>query len=347
MKIIQSFTTGVALLTGFLLFADQARAEIVFDNSENYLTNFYASTLEYGDELHLAGTARNVTIFQFEYFGDFLGSGDETTRVRFYANDGPGKSPMTMLYDSGLFPVFPGYNTVPLTGISVLVPDVFTWTVQFGGLTGRPGDEAALIFYSPPTIGATLPGPIPVIGSYDDYWKKLATGWTLFNFQRNPVANFGVRVVAYPDPPILITSSNRLADRTYELKLSGPIGQAIIIEGSTNQVNWTPLATNTFTNSVMTFVDSDGGSFSERFYRVIAKTDSLNLQSIKHLATGAFQLEIAGPPDRILVIEASSDFLGWTPISTNRVSLVGSPVTFVDNQATNFHNRFYRAQLVP
>jgi hypothetical protein len=236
---------------------------------------------------------------------------------------------------------------VPLTGISVLVPDVFTWTVQFGGLSGRPGDQAGLIFYNPPTIGATLPGAVPVIGSYDDYWQKPDTGWNLFSFKGNPVANFGVRVFAFPDPPILITSSNRLADGSYELQLSGPIGQAIIIEGSTNQVDWTPLATNTFTSGVMTFVDPQGGSFTERSYRAIAKPDLLNLQSAKQLAGGAFQLEIAASPGRKFVVEASSDFVVWTPITTNTISFVGNPVTFVDSRATNFNNRFYRAQIAP
>jgi hypothetical protein len=351
MKIIQSFTTGLALLTAILLFADQARAELIFDNSLNYQTNYTfstnSSTLEFGDELHLAGTARTITNFQFEYFGDFLRSGDETARIRFYKNDGPGRypSPNTLLYDSGLFPIFPGLNTVPLTGISVLVPDVFTWTVQFGGLTGRPGDEAGLIFYNPPTTGATLPGG--VIGSFDDYWQKPATGWNLYRFNGNPVANFGARVFAFPDPPILITSSNRLADGTYELQLTGPIGQAIIIEGSTNQVDWTPLATNTFTSGVMTFVDTQGGSFTERSYRAIAKPDSLNLQSVKLLAGGAFQFEIAGSPGRKFVVEASSDFAVWTPIATNTISFLGSPVTFVDSQAAIFNNRFYRAQAAP
>jgi len=347
MKIIEPFTTGLALLTGILLFADQACAELIFDNSLNYRTNFNTSTFEYGDELHLAGTARTITNFQFEYFGDFLRSGDETARVRFYANDGPGRfpSPNTMLYDSGLFPLFPGLNTVPLTGISIVVPDVFTWTIQFDGLTGRPGDQAGLIFYSPPTTGANLPGG--VIGSYDDYWQKPATGWNLFTFKGNPVANFGVRVFAFPDPPILITSSNRLADGTYELQLTGPIGQAIIIEGSTNQANWTPLATNTFTNGVMTFVDTQGGSFIERSYRAIAQTDSLNLQSVKQLVGGAFQLEIAGSPGRKFVVEASGDFAVWTPIATNTIPFLGTPVTLVDSQATNLNNRFYRAQFAP
>jgi ABC-type transport system substrate-binding protein len=176
---------------------------------------------------------------------------------------------------------------------------------------------------------------------------KPDTGWNLFSFKGNPVANFGVRVFAFPDPPILITSSNRLADGSYELQLSGPIGQAIIIEGSTNQVDWTSLATNTFTNSVMTFVDSQGGSFAERFYRAIVKPDSLNLQSVKQLLGGAFQLAIAGSPGRKFVLETSSDLVVWTPISTNTVPFVGNPVTFVDSQATNFKNRFYRAQFAP
>jgi hypothetical protein len=77
----------------------------------------------------------------------------------------------------------------------------------------------------------------------------------------------------------------------------------------------------------MTFVDTQGGSFIKRFYRAIDKPDSLNLQAVKQVAGGAFQLEIAGSPGRKFVIEASSDFLVWTPIITNTVSF-GQPGDF-------------------
>src|ERR1700682_86851 len=50
MKTIESFTTGLVLLTGILLLAEQARAELIFDNSLNYRTNYNTSIFEYGDE---------------------------------------------------------------------------------------------------------------------------------------------------------------------------------------------------------------------------------------------------------------------------------------------------------
>lgn len=246
----------------FLLIA-VGRSEVVYDNSQAYLTNYYPSILEYGDEIRLAGTARIVTNFQFEYFGAFLRTGDEEARVRFYANDGPGRTaptPNTLLYDSGPFPLLSGLNTAPISGISVLVPDVFTWTVQFTGLTGLVGDQAGLIFYNPPSIGR----------SFDDYWRNDGTNWVLFRFGGEPKANFGARVLAFPDPPLTFTSTNGLTSSGYELQLSGPIGQTVIIEGSADLVHWLSLITNSFTNRFMGFIDPLATNLTQRIYRVRA-----------------------------------------------------------------------------
>ena len=247
-----------------LLLAANAAAEVVFDNSQTYLGKFSTNIVEYGDEIILAGSARTITTFQFEYYGDFLRTGDETARIRFYKNDGPGNdcancpSPGTLLFDSGIFPVFSGLNTVPISGISVEVPTDFTWTVEFSGLSGEAGDQAGLLFYNPPSIGK----------SFADYWKKTADGWHLFSFTGFK-ANFGARVIAFPDPPLLITATNRLADGTYQLDLSGPIGQTILLQRSVDQMTWTTVSTNTFSNSKLTIIDSQSAGLTDPAYRAI------------------------------------------------------------------------------
>ncbi|MBN2505827.1 MAG: HYR domain-containing protein [Verrucomicrobia bacterium] len=158
---------------------------LVFDNSVNDAQwRFSSGTTEVGDEIVLAGAARQITRFAFEYFGvnrntqaeEFEGS--VTARVRFYANDGPGEypSPQTVLYDSGEFAVpatvrsvvtiedFQLEAVVPLAGN---VPDSFTWTVQFGGL--GPNDDVGLDIYNPIVLGL----------SYPDYWERTPQGWQL------------------------------------------------------------------------------------------------------------------------------------------------------------------------
>lgn len=183
-----------------------SRADVVYDNTTTISTNaqgapfFLALPNEFGDEVELAGSARAVTAFYFEYFGDFTPQGDETARIRFYKNDGPGLylKPQTVLWDSGNFSITTNYNTRGLLVPRVVVPDRFTWSVQFSGMTMTAGDQAGLVAYNPPTVGALLNGG--KIGSYDDFWKNNGGIWSIYNLKSTPVANFGARIIAVPEP---------------------------------------------------------------------------------------------------------------------------------------------------
>jgi uncharacterized delta-60 repeat protein len=56
-----------------------------------------------------------------------------------------------------------------------------------------------------------------------------------------------------------------------------------------------------------------------------------------------FSFNIAAIPDQIVIIETSTDFQNWTPLSTNTV--YSSPVHFTDAASAQFPSRFYRARL--
>ena len=45
------------------------------------------------------------------------------------------------------------------------------------------------------------------------------------------------------------------------------------------------------------------------------------------------------------ILQASSDFTTWTPLSTNTASVM--PFTVIDTNAGSFKQRFYRALLGP
>lgn len=206
---IAGLLAGLAVVLG-------ARADIVYDNTTpaNYQGTFLASTNEYGDEISLAGTARLVVAFLFEYFGDFVPSGDEKVRFRIYAQDGQPYPPYpkylepgTVLYDSGFLAISTNVNTIPLLIPKLLVPNTFTYTVQFVGLTQVPGDRAGLMIYDPPTVGAELPPYMgkTIIGSYPDFWKLVDGQWGLYSFGGHPPANFGAQVIALVPEPSTIT----------------------------------------------------------------------------------------------------------------------------------------------
>jgi MYXO-CTERM domain-containing protein len=203
------------LFSGSLLLALSSSlaftAEIVYDNSTNDLeTNLDPGTQEIGDEILLDGTARWLSEFSFEYWGtntlsDTAFAGPVEARVRFYLNDGPplpdverAYSPGTVIYDSGSFLVDPtpratliftefNFGTTPLT---VPLPDAFTWSVQFTGLSLT--DTAGVTIYSPPTIG----------NNFDDYWVNDGGAWLLETNLLN--MDFAARFSAVPEPSALL-----------------------------------------------------------------------------------------------------------------------------------------------
>jgi len=140
-----------------------------------------------GNEIILAGSARYASEFSFEFWGSSKGvyefEGDVQARVRFYQNDGSFStsgyaSPGTVIYDSGLFPIpatpagratliFDDFQIDAVVPLMIPLPNSFTWTVQFSGLSSN--DSAGVDLYTPPVIGNT----------YGDYWENDTSRWAL------------------------------------------------------------------------------------------------------------------------------------------------------------------------
>jgi len=59
------------------------------------------------------------------------------------------------------------------------------------------------------------------------------------------------------------------------------------------------------------------------------------------LPNGQFQLLFSGVPGTNYTVEASTNLINWTFIVTLTAS--NNPVPFIDPDATNFVERFYRA----
>jgi hypothetical protein len=171
------------------------RAEVIFDNTAANGTNFFRSSKEYGDEIVVKGGSRDVNLFLFRYFGEFSEGHHATATVRFYKNDGddvePGPkkilAPGSLLWESDPFPLITGFNDAVLGVPLVSVPNNFTWTVQFNGLSGDSGDGAGVVLSDPPSTGK----------SYDDFWLHDGE-WTGKHFSEPTKANFFARISALP-----------------------------------------------------------------------------------------------------------------------------------------------------
>jgi hypothetical protein len=75
-------------------------------------------------------------------------------------------------------------------------------------------------------------------------------------------------------PPIILTDDGNFGFRTNEFgfkqfgfNLAGMAGQIVVIEASTNLVNWLPLVTNRLGAGPLYFGDSDSTNLPVRFYR--------------------------------------------------------------------------------
>jgi hypothetical protein len=198
----------ISLIASVITFCPvSSSADPIFRNSTNDLvTRFNPGTLEIGDEIILAGSARYLTNFSFEFFAtnpvSHSLSGSLSAEVRFYTTNGPAfngyNSPGALpFYDSGVFSIGQtvrstaiftiGTGDLPSTGLFIPDSDI-VWSVQFFGMGAN--DTAGVDLYNPPTVGA----------EYPDYWQNNGGSWALMTNSISSQMNFGATFDASVNP---------------------------------------------------------------------------------------------------------------------------------------------------
>ena len=81
--------------------------------------------------------------------------------------------------------------------------------------------------------------------------------------QNNSTIRKGFPAIA----PVIVTDSMAFTSSFFGFNLTGPDGQLVVVEVSTNLINWLPVFTNTFGVGALPFSDAQSGTFSKRFYR--------------------------------------------------------------------------------
>jgi hypothetical protein len=90
--------------------------------------------------------------------------------------------------------------------------------------------------------------------------------------------NDGVRTRYLYAPQLLIVTPSLQPPSIDSLAFGGGVfrfnvhgfpGQEVIVQASSDLVNWIPLQTHTFTGTIWEFVDADAGNFTRRFYRAM------------------------------------------------------------------------------
>jgi len=155
----------------------------------------YATYELMGDQITLAGTHRAITQFDL-----ILSSSEQVTlttlELIFYINDGidgyefPGAPDTELWSDTASDVTVDGTTTVVFSVPNVVVPDTFTW------VTSADSMIAGMATYGPPSVGSS--------GNY--FWDRASDDqeWYAMWFESDPVANFGAKVWAVPEPTTMV-----------------------------------------------------------------------------------------------------------------------------------------------
>ena len=193
------------------------------------------------------------------------------------------------------------------------------------------------------------------------------TNLTIFNVQVNDAGDYTVVVtnaygsitssvavltVQVPTPTILTKDGGLgVSGGQFGFNLTGPSGLVVIIEASTNLMNWLPIQTNALINGQVRFSDPQTAAFVKRLYRArfaFASSPQLLLQvdpSAGGYVSNHFGFNLSGMAGQTVILEASTNLVSWTPLLTN--SLLTGYYHWSDPGSTNFPQRFYRARLGP
>ena len=194
---------------------------------------------EWGDQVKLAGSGRTITEMTVYTFGDFgAPSGSEKIRIRFYDQTGgitgnpPKPGPGNLLWDSGFIPMKPGWRAQRIAVPSIVVPEVFTWSASFDGVTGLPFNRSGLCYFGPPTIGES--------GNW--LWRR-TNDTSPWNYQVTDWSNgttaygsLGVSFWAGGSPGPTIFDSTLSAYRQFNLTPEEELGDDVVFEGEGRHV---------------------------------------------------------------------------------------------------------------
>jgi len=140
--------------------------------------------------------------------------------------------------------------------------------------------------------------------------------------------------------------SSSLGTNRFSFRITGQSGLVVIIETSSNLVDWTPIQTNALVQGEFRFMDSQAKLLPARFYRARYRYgDSMpplidfDLAGKQPFAS-TFGFSLSGRPGQIAVVETSTNLVDWVPAYTN--TLLTGFYYFTDPATPPAPSKFYR-----
>lgn len=304
----------------------------VYENTKNVRTNvLYRFSREHGDEVFLGPGNRTLAQFRIQYFGDFNATTNTNAavRLRIYRNDGPdglpgakvALMPKSVLFESAPIRLAPGYNLVTVDLPFVTVPDSFTWTAHFTGLSFLAGDSAGLVLADPPTVGAPLPDGKR--GSFWDAWFRddptRVNGWRLDSFgfkPQDPKASFYAGALATPDATAWAIPETVTRPREGQARFSvkGRPGVPFEVYASTDLQTWERLGAYEGSDGLTDVLDVQAVG-EHRFYRVDEVLHWIPRSSIRRLPDGKVGFRVETTVGRKFAVQVSENLRDWTDLA--------------------------------
>jgi hypothetical protein len=127
----------------------------------------------------------------------------------------------------------------------------YTWSIVSGGLP----------------VGLSLSSGGVISGTPSTATNASFTVQVTDNNSLSSTKAFSLTIMGQPS---IITTNNSLgiSNGLFGFDVSGPASQTLVIDGSTNLVDWTPLQTNVMGDSLWSFHDPKWTNYPGRFYRL-------------------------------------------------------------------------------
>jgi hypothetical protein len=146
---------------------------------------------------------------------------------------------------------------------------------------------------------------------------------------------------------VLVGPVFRADDGIVYLMFSAQSNQTYVVQATTNFVNWVTISTNLAVLNYFTLADMDAPRFSYRFYRAVPQSgiQTWLINNPMVVTNGSIRFQVSGPSGTVFIVQASTDLVNWSGISTNTAR--AAPLLITDPAAGQFSRRFYRVFAVP
>jgi hypothetical protein len=145
-----------------------------------------------------------------------------------------------------------------------------------------------------------------------------------------------------PPPSLSVT---RQPNGTYQIQVTGVVGQSFSIQASSDSVHWVTIRTDTLQGSYLDFVDTTDEGHPAQFYRLLLLDNVFNDLPFELFAPGSqpgvFSFNLTGSAGQPFRIQTSTNLLDWSDLTSG--VLADQPFNYTDLDAAQFQSRFYRA----